>query len=239
MLSFDNITKEFRLDEATTITPVRDVKLQIDRGEFIVIVGRSGTGKTTLLNLAAGLVRPTRGQVMIDNLILAGMTDREISSLRSQKIGFVFQFPSLLPSLTVKENVSLPAIFTNGNRRNGAVERACELLGSLGLASKLDVYPRQLSAGEQKRTIIARSLINQPELILADEPTSDLDNRTETEVMDILRDINSRGVTFLIVTHSLELVAFATRAFEMENGKLNPITPIRENIERVASISQR
>jgi ABC-type lipoprotein export system ATPase subunit len=229
MLSFDNVTKEFRLDEETTITPVNNVKLRIEQGEFVVIVGRSGTGKTTLLNLAAGLVKPTNGCVKIDNLDLAEMTDRQISSLRSQKIGFIFQFPSLLPSLTVRENVSLPAIFNNESGRKYAGEKAAaELLSTLGLTGKLAVYPKQLSAGEQKRVVIARSLINRPSLILADEPTSDLDNRTEKEVMEILHDINSQGVTFLIVTHSLDLISFATRAYEMENGKLKNIM-VRDN----------
>jgi len=224
MLTFKNVTKSFRLDEENTITPVRKVSLEIDKGEFIVIIGRSGTGKTTLLNLAAGLVRPTSGQVTVENSDLAEMTDKQISSLRSQKIGFVFQFPSLLPPLNIKDNVSLPAMFANGNGSRDPGKRAAQLLDTLGLASKMDVYPKQLSAGEQKRVIIARALINQPQLILADEPTSDLDNLTENEVMGILRDINSKGVTFLIVTHSLDLMAFATRAFEMENGNLKRIT---------------
>jgi len=224
MLTFKNVTKSFRLDEENTITPVRNVNLEIEKGEFIVIIGRSGTGKTTLLNLAAGLVRPTSGQVTVENSDLAEMTDKQISSLRSQKIGFVFQFPSLLPPLNIKDNVSLPAMFANGNGSRDPGKRAAQLLDTLGLASKMDVYPKQLSAGEQKRVIIARALINQPQLILADEPTSDLDNRTENEVMGILRDINSKGVTFLIVTHSLDLMAFATRAFEMENGNLKRIT---------------
>ena len=223
MLAFNDVTKEFRLDTENTITPVRNVSLQIEQGEFIVIIGRSGTGKTTLLNLAAGLVKPTLGQVTIDNKDLAEMTDKQISSLRSRKIGFVFQFPSLLPALTIRDNVSLPAIFKNGEGNKDADERAANLLDTLGLSGRKDVYPRYLSAGETKRVVIARSLINRPELILADEPTSDLDSRTENEVMAILRDINSRGVTFFIVTHNLELTAFATRAFEMENGSLKQL----------------
>lgn len=221
MLTFRNVTKKFRLDAETTITPVREVALDVAQGEFIIIVGRSGTGKTTLLNLAAGLVRPTSGQVLMNNSDLSALNDKQLSSLRSHKIGFIFQFPSLLPSLTVQDNVSLPAIFKE--RRNGADARAQELIKTLGLAEKMGVFPRQLSAGEQKRVVIARSLINQPQVILADEPTSDLDTRTEREVMEILRDINSSGVTFLVVTHSLELIPFASRAFEMKEGQLNQI----------------
>lgn len=221
MLSFCNVTKNYKLDSETTITPVKDVTLDVDQGEFIIIVGRSGTGKTTLLNLAAGLVKPTSGQIMMDDLDLAELDDKQLSSLRSNNIGFIFQFPSLLPSLTVRDNVSLPAIFKE--RKNGATARAVELISTLGLADKMGVFPRQLSAGEQKRVVIARSLINHPQVILADEPTSDLDTRTEQDVMGFLRDINSKGVTFLVVTHSLELIPFATRAFEMKGSRLNQI----------------
>src|SRR3989304_3542505 len=124
MLSFHNVTKNFRLDAATTITPVRDVSLTIEPGEIIVIIGRSGTGKTTLLNLAAGLVKPNEGRVLINDADLAGMTDKELSALRSQKLGFVFQFPSLLPALTIKDNISLPAIFANGHGSRDADSQA-------------------------------------------------------------------------------------------------------------------
>jgi ABC-type lipoprotein export system ATPase subunit len=224
MLSFDNVTKEFRLDKEIKITPVHGVSIEIERGEFIIIVGRSGTGKTTLLNLAAGLVRPTSGRVMIDNLNLGEMTQKQLSILRNQKIGFIFQFPSLIPALTVKDNVTLPAIFSGRNRGNGVSTRATELLNMLGLTEKMEVYPKHLSAGETKRVVLARSLINKPQLVIADEPTSDLDERTEKEVMNMLKDINSKGVTFLMVTHSLQLMPFANRAFLMENGNLKRIT---------------
>ena len=220
MLSFDKVSRQYKLDEETRITPVRDVTLDVESGEFIMIVGRSGTGKTTLLNLAAGLVNPTSGRVLMDGADLKTMGQRTLSALRSRKMGFIFQFPSLIPALTVIDNVTLPSIFTGKHSNNGVEHRAEELLDSLGLSNKMDCYPRQLSAGETKRVVIARSLINQPGLVLADEPTSDLDERTEDEVMAILREINSRGVTFVMVTHSTHLTAFATRAFEMENGGL-------------------
>jgi putative ABC transport system ATP-binding protein len=238
MLSFNHVTKDYQLDEETIITPVNDVSLSIKQGELIIIIGRSGSGKTTMLNLAAGLVKPSSGKVKVDDLDLGEMSDRQLSILRSQRIGFVFQFPSLLPSLTIEENVSLPSIFANGKGTGDASKRAVDLLKTMGLDGKGGVYPRQLSAGEQKRVVLARSLINEPQLILADEPTSDLDNRTEKEVMDILRHINSQGVTFLIVTHSMQLVPFATRAYEMEKGNLKEIPTNRTPGEkRVAGVS--
>jgi ABC-type lipoprotein export system ATPase subunit len=225
MLSFDNVTKSYRLDDNNTIFPVRDVSLTIETGELVMIVGRSGTGKTTFLNLAAGLVKPSSGRVLVEGSDLAAMTQRQLSSLRSRKLGFIFQFPSLIPALTVMDNVCLPSIFSEKAVAAGSNQRAVQILDTLGLAGKAGVYPRQLSAGETKRVVLARSLINQPALVLADEPTSDLDDRTEKEVMDLLRKINATGVTFLIVTHSRQLVPFASRAFEMENGAL---TRIRE-----------
>lgn len=223
MISFQNVVKKFRLDEDTFITPVNDVSLTVKDGEFIIIIGRSGSGKTTLLNLAAGLIKPSSGRVLFDNLDLGGMTDARISLMRSQRLGFVFQFPSLLPSLTVRDNITLPNMFVSKNNKSPN-DRATDLVNRLGLKGKLDVYPRQLSAGEQKRVVIARALMNEPRLILADEPTSDLDNRTENEVMEIMRDINSTGVTFIIVTHSTQLVPLATRAFEMQNGRLSELS---------------
>lgn len=223
MLSFNDVTRIFELDEETSVTPVRNVNLEVERGEFVLIIGRSGTGKTTLLNLAAGLIKPTSGTVAMEGTNLAKMTQKQLSVLRSQKIGFLFQFPSLIPALTIKDNVTLPAIFASKHDVVGAEDRAKKLLRTLGLENKLNVHPKQLSAGETKRAVLARTLINQPQLILADEPTSDLDEKTEEEVMALLRKVNSEGVTFLIVTHSLQLVPFATRAFEMENGKLKEI----------------
>lgn len=220
MISLRNVTRRFELGEMDAITPVRNVSLDIAAGEFIMITGRSGSGKSTLLNLTAGLIRPNSGEVLIEDVNLNGMSDREISRLRSQKMGFIFQFPSLLPSLTTLENTVMPATFVPPAARRDAHRRAAELLNTLGLAEKLDAYPRQLSAGEQKRAVIARSLINRPTVLLADEPTSDLDEQTEREVMGLLKEINASGVTLLMVTHTRQLLPYASRAFKMKDGSL-------------------
>jgi putative ABC transport system ATP-binding protein len=225
-ISLRDVTKEYDLDETTTITPVRHVDLNISPGQFIIIIGRSGSGKTTLLNLAAGLVKPSLGKVLADGVDLRDMTDGQLSLLRSQKIGFVFQFPSLLPTLTIVENVFMPSAFIPGHRNGFAKKRAEELLETVGLAQKISVYPRQLSAGEQKRAVIARALMNKPEIILADEPTSDLDEQTEEEIMALLREIQAGGVAFMMVTHSLQLVPYATRAYKMENSSLHTLEKV-------------
>ena len=227
-IRLQNVTREYQLDGLTTITPVRDITLDISPGEFIIIIGRSGSGKTTLLNLAAGLVKPTSGKVLVDGIEINAMTEDQISALRSQKIGFIFQFPSLLPSLTIGENTIVPTVFGAKQNKREILDRVSLLLKTVGLAERKWVYPKQLSAGEQKRAVIARSLINRPEIILADEPTSDLDEQTEQEIMALLREIHQTGVTFMMVTHSLELIPYATRAFKMEDSSLHPLekTPL-------------
>jgi ABC-type lipoprotein export system ATPase subunit len=184
-------------------------------------VGRSGSGKTTLLNLAAGLTRPTSGRVTFEGVDLWNLNDRQQSHLRNRKIGFVFQFPSLLPTLTVRENVILPTTFSADGREAHAHERAEALLRKVGLAEKLNVYPRQLSAGQQQRVVIARSLINQPQVLLADEPTSNLDEKTELEIVSLFRDLHaSLGLTIVLVTHTRQLVSSGMRSIEMADGRI-------------------
>ena len=224
MLKMLDVTREYNLDEETIITPLRDVTLTVAEREFIMVIDRSGSGKTTLLNLAAGLIRPTSGQVFIEDADLSRLNDRELSRLRSEKLGFIFQFPSLLPSLTVLENLVLPTTFGKKVSKHEAPERAESLLKMVGLAEKTGVYPRQLSAGEQRRVVIARALINKPNLLLADEPTSDLDEATEQEIMALFKQIHASGVTFLMVTHSIPLLPAATRVLKMENGLLKTLS---------------
>ncbi len=224
MIALRDVTKTFKISKEVAVAAVRGVNLVVESGEFVIITGRSGSGKTTLLNLAAGLVKPTSGEVRLGDINLWSLTDREQSLLRNEKIGFVFQFPSLLPSLTVLENVALPTTFGKNHRGQDSYGRAAQLLEMVGLSDKLSVYPRQLSAGQQQRVVFARALMNQPEVLLADEPTSNLDEQTEREIMDLFRDIHARtGVTIVLVTHTSQLVTYGSRAIEMASGLIvNP-----------------
>ena len=220
MIELRNVTKVYAAPNQAAVTAVREVSLTVARGQFVVITGRSGSGKTTLLNLAAGLTDPTSGEVLLQGANLRALPDRQRSLWRNEKIGFIFQFPSLLPSLSVLENVVLPTVFGR-QRDNHIYERATELLREVGLGEKLMAFPRQLSAGQQQRVVVARSLINHPEILLADEPTSDLDEQTEVEIMSLLKEIHgARGITVMMVTHTRELVRYGTRAIEMANGAI-------------------
>jgi ABC-type lipoprotein export system ATPase subunit len=220
MIALKNVAKTFLTKEGAPVAAVKDVSLAVGQGEFVILTGRSGSGKTTLLNLAAGLTRPTAGEVRLGDVDLWSLSDYQQATLRNRTIGFIFQFPSLLPSLNVIENVLLPLSFGSNGTGEG-VERARQLLATVGLADKVGAYPRQLSAGQQQRVVIARALINQPQVLLADEPTSNLDEQTEREIMEMLRKIYaSTAVTILMVTHTSQLIPYGTRAIEMAGGML-------------------
>ncbi len=221
MISLEKVSKTYILSKENQVRAVQEVSLEISRGEFVVITGRSGSGKTTLLNLMAGLTQPTAGRVVWEGLDLWSVSDRERSRLRNQRLGFVFQFPSLLPALTVVENVTLPTIFSVNGVTPGTHARAEELLATVGLSDKLNVYPRQLSAGQQQRVVVARALFNQPQVLLADEPTSDLDEQTEDEIMQLFHRIHGEtGVTIVLVTHTTQLVHYGSRAIRMAAGRV-------------------
>jgi ABC-type lipoprotein export system ATPase subunit len=226
MIELNEVTKTYELGKGNAVTAVRGVSLKIDAGEFAVIVGRSGSGKTTILNLAAGLTRPTSGRVTFDGVDVWKLTDQQQSYLRNHKIGFVFQFPSLLPALTVRENVLLPTTFGTNGHKPASGQDATQLLVRVGLEDKLNAYPRQLSAGQQQRVVIARALINRPEVILADEPTSNLDETTELDIMDLFRGLhNSLGLTIVLVTHTRQLLSAGMRAIEMADGRILEALP--------------
>jgi ABC-type lipoprotein export system ATPase subunit len=215
------VMKTYPVADADGVTAVRDLSLSISRGEFVVITGRSGSGKTTMLNLIGGLTRPTAGSITVDGIDLWSLSDRERSAMRSESMGFVFQFPSLLPSLTALENVLLPVIFGATRDSENETEKAIELLEMVGLADKLTALPRQLSAGQQQRVVIARSLINHPKLLMADEPTSNLDEQTESEIMATFEKAHARGdLTVVMVTHTRSLGSRGARTLEMAEGRI-------------------
>jgi ABC-type lipoprotein export system ATPase subunit len=219
IIKTEHLCKSYRIGDQV-IEAVKGVGLEIERGRFVSIVGHSGSGKTTLLSLIGGLTRPTHGKVYIDGVDIWELSDEELSELRNRKIGFMFQFSSLIPTLNALENVMLPVAF--GRSSNGDVEkRAKELLELVGLKHRMYSTPSQLSGGEQRRVAITRALMNDPDIILADEPTGDLDRENEEEIMDLFLKINRDfGKTFVMVTHNPELAKRTDVTFTMENGSI-------------------
>ncbi len=223
-IDIHGLSKSYRQGE-NIVTAVDDVNLEIRAGDFVVITGRSGAGKTTLLSLIGRLTDPTAGTICIDGVDLRALNDAALASLRARTLGFVFQFGSLLPTLTVLENVRLPSLFAGEpvlSKVEGLADsaRAAELVRMVGLGDKLHNYPPQLSGGQRRRVAIARALINHPAILLADEPTGDLDVDTENEILDLFQSLNAQGMTIVLVTHSANLAPYGKRAFRMERGRL-------------------
>jgi ABC-type lipoprotein export system ATPase subunit len=221
LVVMQNVRKVYTLSKSQSVIALQDINLRIDYGEFLTITGRSGSGKTTLLNLIAGMATPTSGEVYLDQQEVWKLPDARQARLRNEKIGFIFQFPSLMPSLNVLENVLLPAQLQPRLRLSEARQRALDLLERVDLTDKLHAYPRQLSAGQQQRVVIARSLINRPALLLADEPSSNLDEQTEHEIMALFQQIHRQlELTIVLVTHGMDLVHYGTRSIRMTNGEI-------------------
>lgn len=221
-IELTNIAKHYDLG-GQRVDALQSVSLGIEKGEFLSIVGHSGSGKTTLLSVIGGILNPSEGRMTFDGTDVYALGDDELSEYRARNVGYVFQFASLMPVLTSLENLLLPTIFMPGQTtpRPEDEARALDYLALVGLADKAHAYPSQLSGGQQRRVAIARSLMNEPGLLLADEPTGDLDEATEAEVMDLFMRINrERGITFVLVTHSLELASYATRRIKMTQGKV-------------------
>lgn len=218
----DNITKTYLVDNAP-IDAVRSVSLRIDKGDFISIVGHSGSGKTTLLSMIGGITRPSSGTVLFEGEDIFALASDRVSEYRCEKIGFMFQFASLLPILTVKENLLLPTVF-RPHAGGQVAAKAEELLQMVGLADKINVYPAQLSGGQQRRVAIARAFMNDPALVLADEPTGDLDEETEGDMMRFFKAMNeAKGVTFIMVTHNTDLARQTKRHLRMNQGTLQVV----------------
>ncbi|MDE5924330.1 MAG: ABC transporter ATP-binding protein [Muribaculaceae bacterium] len=215
ILVLNNICKRFG-----NLEVLRDVSLTVRRGEIVAIVGPSGAGKTTLLQIAGSLDRADSGSVVYDSVDIMRLNDTKLAKFRNANIGFIFQFHELLPEFTARENVAMPALIA-GRSRKEALRDADSLLEMLGLAERVGHKPSELSGGEKQRVAIARALVNNPEIVLADEPTGSLDSRNRDEIQAIIADLCARrGHTFLIVTHDPTLASIAHRVVEMQDGKV-------------------
>jgi len=219
MIHLENVSVEYRL-RSERVQALRNVNLEIAEGDFVAIMGPSGSGKTTLIQLIAGLLTPTEGEVIISGENLRQLDDRKISAFRNKMIGFVFQFFNLPSYYNALDNVALPLVFAGVDERTRR-ERARTLLKEFGLADRATHKPDELSGGEAQRVAIARALVNNPKIILADEPTGNIDRDTGTHLMELLQSINrQRGVTVLMVTHDEKAAAFALRGVRIEKGEL-------------------
>jgi ABC-type lipoprotein export system ATPase subunit len=220
MLACANVAKIYATERGP-VEAVKGVDLTIERGHFAAIIGRSGSGKSSLLAMVGGLSRPTRGTVSVDNTDIWRLSDDQLARFRNRHMGFVFQFASLLPTLRIIDNVTLPALLGRTRGPAEAYTAAAGLLDQFGIGGYADAFPAEISAGEQRRAVIARALINNPVILLADEPTSDLDEETEREIMDHFRAVNrSRGMTVVMVTHNLSLAEQADRIVHIAEGRL-------------------
>ena len=216
MIRIEALSKRYK--DATVLD---GLDWRVENGGFAVITGRSGGGKTTLLSAMGGLTRPDEGRAFIDGLDIWKLSEPELASLRNRKLGFIFQFPSLMPSLNMLDNILLPIAFSGCSPNLEDRKFALSLLDMVGVGGKEELYPFQLSGGQQRRAAIARAMINSPPVLLADEPTGDLDEKTESEIMRLFQDINRQGTTIVMATHALDYVDLG-KAYTLKGGRLIP-----------------
>jgi putative ABC transport system ATP-binding protein/lipoprotein-releasing system ATP-binding protein len=218
MIQCQALSKSYNV-AGQSIEAVRTVDLDVKRGEFFTVLGHSGSGKSTLLSMIGGLTRPSAGRVVFDGEDIWTHDDDYRADFRNRRIGFVFQFASLIPTLTALGNVALPHLFAPAGVTPASYDAASELLTRIGLADKLHAYPNELSGGQQRRVAIARGFVNNPEVVLADEPTGDLDESTEAEVLDLFLSMcRERRMTIVMVTHNRDICRQADRTIEMKSG---------------------
>jgi putative ABC transport system ATP-binding protein len=222
------VEKTYRLGE-NKVHALRGINMELKKGEFVAFMGPSGSGKTTLLNLIGVLDKPSKGKIYVDDIDLTNLKEKDLTNLRRNTIGFIFQFYNLIPVLSAVENVELPMLIA-GVQTKERENRARELLKMVGLGDRLHHRPDELSGGEQQRVAIVRALANKPSIVLADEPTGDLDSKTGREVVQALRDLSNReGATVIIVTHDPTVASLASKVFEMRDGLI-----INEHVNDVA-----
>ena len=217
MIELINVTKTYRMGEVE-IAALRGVNLTVNDGEMIAVMGASGSGKSTLMNILGCLDVPTSGQYSLDGVSVGHLSDSRLAAIRNRKIGFVFQSYNLLPRLTAESNVELPLLYA---RKGGSGRLAQEALGRVGLADRTGHRPTEMSGGQQQRVAIARALVNEPSILLADEPTGNLDSHSSLEIIELLKELNRQsGITVIIVTHEEDIARFAERRILMRDGEV-------------------
>jgi putative ABC transport system ATP-binding protein len=233
VIRVENVQRIYDLGE-TKVAALRGVSMEIGRGEFVAIMGASGSGKSTFMNLLGCLDRPTSGHYFLEGVDVAQMTKQELARIRNRRIGFVFQGFNLLSRTTALENVELPTLYARIGKEE-RFQRAVQSLNMVGLGERLGHFPSQLSGGQQQRVAIARALVNQPSILLADEPTGNLDSRTSVEIMDIFQRLNDSGLTIVLVTHEPDIAQFAKRNIVFRDGLVQKDVLV-ENRSRAADL---
>ena len=223
VIRVEDVHKYYELGEAR-VHALRGVSLEIQRGEFLAIMGASGSGKSTFMNILGCLDRPSSGQYLLEGIDVSKHDKRTLALIRNQKLGFVFQGFNLLARTTALENTELPTLYTKIDKAERQ-KRAAEALAMVGLADRAQHFPSQMSGGQQQRVAVARALVNHPSILLADEPTGNLDSRTSVEIMEILQNLNDKGLTIVLVTHEHDIAQFAKRVLVFRDGKIRKDEP--------------
>ncbi len=218
VIAVEEVHKYYELGE-TRVHALRGVSLTIERGAFVAIMGSSGSGKSTLMNILGCLDRPSAGRYALEGVDVSGLDRRALAAIRNQKLGFVFQGFNLLPRTTAFENAELPTLYSRVDKQTRA-QRARDALQLVGLGERMHHFPSQLSGGQQQRVAIARALVNRPSLLLADEPTGNLDSRTSVEIMEVFQRLNEGGLTIILVTHEADIAQFARRIIVFRDGRI-------------------
>ena len=226
ILRVTDVHKYYELGE-TRVHALRGVSVEVGRGDFVAIMGSSGSGKSTFMNILGCLDKPTTGQYYLEGIEVSSLDKRQLAAIRNRKIGFVFQGFNLLSRTTALENVELPTLYASVSREEG-IKRSNEALELVGLGDRKLHYPSQLSGGQQQRVAIARALVNRPAILLADEPTGNLDSRTSVEIIDVLQKLNDQGLTIILVTHEPDIARFARRMIEFRDGRIRHDDPVSD-----------
>jgi putative ABC transport system ATP-binding protein len=225
LIQIDDVHKYYDLGE-TKVHALRGVNVRIERGEFVAIMGASGSGKSTFMNILGCLDKPTSGRYLLEGIAVSELSKKELAAIRNRRIGFVFQGFNLLSRTTALENVELPTLYAQISKKEGE-RRAREALELVGLGDRMQHFPSQLSGGQQQRVAIARGLVNRPSILLADEPTGNLDSRTSVEILEVLQKLNHDGLTVVLVTHEPDIAQFAKRGIHFRDGTIRRDEPVQ------------